>query len=84
MARKNFYFYCYNILYILVLLLHISGCPVGPTKPNTPYAGDSYPAALTDLAKKNPLLVQEMEKLPELQGSVTEKEMSAYAWNGLE
>lgn len=62
---------------MLILPLNISGCAVGPTKPNDPYTGNTYPAVLNELAQTNPLLVNELGKLPELQDGVSESEMSA-------
>ena len=40
------------------------GC--GASKPNTPYPGP-YPSGFNELAHKNPLLAEELGKLPELQ-----------------
>ncbi len=63
---------------IFVLTLYLSGCAsLGPTKPNNPYAGNAHPAVLNKLAQTNPLLVNELGKLPELQDDLSEKEMSA-------
>ena len=63
---------------IFVFTLYFSGCAFfGPTKPNLPYAGKQYPSILNELARKNPLLVQELGKLPELQNGISETE--AYA-----
>jgi len=67
---------CCILIVILVLLL--SGCAsFGPTEPNIPFAGNHYPSMLIELARKNPLLVQELGKLPEIQDGVSESEASA-------
>ena len=69
---------------LLIFLLHVIGCTsFGPTKPNLPYSGKSHPTVLNELARTNPLLVQELGRLPELQDGVSEKEMSAL-WEILE
>lgn len=65
------------LIIILVFPLYLSGCASsGPTKPNLPYTGNSYPAELTELTQKNPLLVQELGKLPELQDGVSETDVN--------
>ena len=70
------YFLSYTFL--LIFILCFSGCAsFGPTKPNIPYAGKVYPEALSELAQTNPLLVNELGKLIELQDGVSEWEMSA-------
>jgi hypothetical protein len=66
-----------RFIIILVLPLSILGCAVGPTKPNPPYAGNTYPTVLNELAQANPLLGNELGKLPELQDGISETEMSA-------
>ena len=67
-----------SFIIIFVFSLHFLGCAsFGPTKPNLPYAGNQYPSILIELAQKNPLLVQELGKLPELQDEISETE--AYA-----
>lgn len=67
-----------SFLFVLIISLQLSGCASsGPTKPNLPYASNQYPSVLTELAQKNPLIVQELGKLPELQDGVTEKELTA-------
>lgn len=68
-------FICFII--VLVLCFHLAGCASsGPTKPNLPYTGNPYPAELTELAQRNPLLVQELGKLPELQDGVSETDVN--------
>ena len=65
----------FRFIIIFVFPLHFSGCAsFGPTKPDLPYAGDPYPTGLTELAKKNPLFVQELGKLPELQDGISTSE----------
>ena len=44
------------------------------TIPNEPYSGP-YPSAFNELADKNPLLAQELAKLPELQDGISEDEV---------
>ena len=66
-----------KFIIIFVLTLYLSGCAsLGPTKPNLPYAGNAHPAVLNELAQTNPLFVQELGKLPEIQDGISEKEMS--------
>ena len=58
---------------ILVFPLHFSGCAsLGPTTPNIPFRGKQYPSILIELAHKNPLLAQELGKLPEIQDGISE------------
>ena len=67
-----------KFIIIFVLTLYLSGCAsFGPTKPNPPYAGNANPAVLNELAQTNPLFVEELGKLPEIQDGISEKEMSA-------
>jgi len=76
--NPSFFWHILRLIVILVFPLHIFGCASsGPTKPNLPYADNSYPAILSELAQKNPLLVQELGKLPELQDNISETELSA-------
>jgi len=70
------YFLRFVILFIFPL--HFTACAsFGPTKPNLPYAGNPYPSILIELAQKNPLLVQELGRLPELQDGISETEIYA-------
>ena len=63
---------------IFVFPLHFSGCAsLGPTEPNLPFGGNHYPSMLIELAEKNPLLVQELGKLPELQNGFSQTEAHA-------
>ncbi len=55
-------------------LVVFTGC--ASTKPNTPYLGP-YPSGFNDLAHKNPLLAEELGKLPELQDGISEEETDA-------
>lgn len=50
------------------------GCAV--SKPNTPNLGP-YPSGFNELAHKNPLLAEELGKLPELQDGISEEEVAA-------
>lgn len=63
--------------FITILNLTIfAGCSLfGPTKPNKPYPGP-YPVGFQELFQKNPLLAQELGKLPELQDGISEAEAS--------
>ena len=69
----------WNLLgFIFIFPIYLSGCAsIGPTKPNKPYSGNSHPAVLNELAQTNPLLVQELGKLPEIQDGISETETSA-------
>ncbi|MBW2334899.1 MAG: hypothetical protein JRF06_07370 [Deltaproteobacteria bacterium] len=68
-----------SFIIILVFSLHFLGCAsFGPTKPNLPYAGNQYPSILIELSQKNPLLVQELGKLPELQDGISSDEMIVF------
>jgi len=68
--------YYLSLITLLILPLCFSGCAsFGPTKPNLPYSGESYPAILNELAHKNPFLVQELGKLPEIQDGISEKDV---------
>ncbi len=69
--------YYLSPIFLLILSVFLSGCASsGTTKPNLPYAGNSYPAELTELAQKNPLIVKELGKLPELQDGVSETDVN--------
>ncbi len=72
----RYFLHLLRFIILLVLPLYISGCTIGPTKPKPPYAGNTYPAILTELVQKNPLIVQELGKLPEIQDGISETEMS--------
>ena len=64
------------ILFFAVFFL-ISCTNLGPTKPNIPFASNPYPAVLNELAQANPLLADELGKLPELQDGFSPPEISA-------
>ena len=52
-----------------------SGCAsLGSTKPNVPFAGNPYPPIFNSLYQNNPLLAEELGKLPELQDGVSDEE----------
>jgi len=61
-----------NLLFVVIA--YLSGCAT--TKPNTPFAGP-YPQCFNELSAKNPLLANELAKLPELQDGVTVQEEKA-------
>ena len=66
----------YSRLYWLTafsLLVAFSGCALVHTKPNPVYKGN-YPEKFSELAQKNPLLAEELGKLPELQDGISEGE----------
>ena len=67
--KTRSYFYQIHILIFCYLLLSV-GCST-TTKPNTPYSG-TYPSGFKNLAKNNPLLAQELGKIPEIQDGVSE------------
>jgi len=76
--KSHTLWYLIRFIIFLFFSLHLLGCAAfGPTQPNLPYAGNTYPAVLNELAQTNPLLVNELGKLPELQDDLSEKEMSA-------
>lgn len=67
-----------GLIIIFVFPLYFSGCAsFGPTKPNIPFSGNLYPSVLNELAQENPLLVQELGRLPELQDGISEEEASS-------
>ena len=71
----------YNTVLKLVVMtvccFIIGGCSsFGPTKPNEPYPGP-YPSEFNELAKKSPLLAQELGKLPEIRDGISESEATA-------
>jgi hypothetical protein len=69
----------YSLCSIILTLsfLFLSSCAsFGPTKPNPVFQGP-YPAKYYELAEKNPLLAQELGKLPELQDGIFDSEASA-------
>ncbi|MBT8352598.1 MAG: hypothetical protein KJO26_15375 [Deltaproteobacteria bacterium] len=66
-----------RFIIILVFSLQFSGCAsLDPSKPNLPYAGNTCPPVLNELADKNPLLAHELAKLPELQDDISEEEVT--------
>jgi len=66
-----------SFIIIFVFPFLFSSCAsFGSTKPNIPYAGNPSPAILNELDQKNPLLVQELGKLPELQDGISSEEAS--------
>ena len=70
--------YYFSSAVLILSLIFLSSCAsFGPTKPNLPYAGRQYPPILTELARKNPLLVQELGKLPELQNGISNTDAMA-------
>jgi hypothetical protein len=67
--------YFHKYLSTMLLLAAVTGCSV-PTEPNKPYSG-LYPATFSNLAHKNPLLAQELGKLPEIQAGISQKDSMA-------
>jgi len=61
-----------NILFFFII--YLIGCAA--TKPNTPFAGP-YPQSFNELSAKNPLLANELAKLPEIQDGISELEETA-------
>jgi len=62
------------MLLSFTLTTYLSGCAT--TKPNTPYAG-SYPQSFNGLSTQNPLLANELGKLPEIQDGISDSEKIA-------
>jgi hypothetical protein len=56
--------------YVLVVIVLLNCASSTPTKPNIPYAGP-YPTSFKVLTESNPLLVQELGKLPEIQDGIS-------------
>ncbi|MBW2046609.1 MAG: hypothetical protein JRI96_17330 [Deltaproteobacteria bacterium] len=70
--------YLFRLVIVIVVILLFSSCTsFVKTKPNPPFAGNSYPSIINYLARKNPLIAQELGKLPELQDGVTSEEKKA-------
>ena len=60
--------------FLVIFLAFLTGCAsYGPTKPNPVYEGP-YPPKFSQLAEKNPLVLREFGKLPELQYGITVSE----------
>ena len=70
-----------NIIFLLIstiLFVFFTNCAsFGSTKSNIPFKGNTSPSVLNDLAQKNPLLMQELGKLPELQDGISTEEVKA-------
>jgi len=64
----------YRRVIIFGIIIFIYGCV--STKPNRPYSGP-YPPNFDKLAIQNPLLVNELGKLPEIQDGISEKDAMA-------
>jgi hypothetical protein len=65
----------FNHLLIFLGFIIATGC-AATTKPNPAYTG-LFPASFDKLAINNPLLAQELGKLPEIQDGVSEKDVLA-------
>lgn len=66
-----------SVFLILLFTTCVTTGPTGlyaPTIPNAPFAGNPNPSILDDLAHKNPLLVDELGKIPDLQGGISSDE----------
>jgi hypothetical protein len=62
---------------LIVLLCFLGGCPgLDLTNPNKPYKGP-YTTGFNELSEKNPLLAQELGKLPEINDGLSDKEKIA-------
>lgn len=59
---------------LFVVIANLSGCAT--TKPNTPFTGP-YPPGFKELSAKNPLLANELGKLPEIQDGIFDNEKIA-------
>ena len=71
------YYTILNLLSVILLCSIFGGCTsIGTTKPNDLYPGP-YPTEFSDFSVKNPLLAQELVKLPEFQDGISEKEATA-------
>ena len=68
MRMKPIRHYLWSLI-IFGVILFLSGC--GSTKPNRPYSGP-YPPNFDNLANQNPLLANELGKLPEIQDGISE------------
>ena len=56
---------------LIAVIAYLSGCVT--TRPNTPYEGP-YPPIFNELSAKNPLLANELGKLPEIQDGISSEE----------
>jgi hypothetical protein len=72
---KTSYDCLYKCISITLFFILVLGCSAS-TKPNLPYSG-LYPEAFSNLADKNPLLAQELGKIPEIQNGISEKDSIA-------
>lgn len=57
-----------------VCLAYLGGC--ASTKPNAPYSGP-YPSGFSELSTSNPLLAQELSKIPEIQDGISDEDAKA-------
>jgi len=73
MTVKIIRFFLWSCL-IPLSFAFFSGCA---TSPNIPFAGRPCPATLEELDQRNPLLVKELGKLPEIQDGILESEKIA-------
>jgi hypothetical protein len=76
--RTQAIWYILGFLIVFMIPFQFIGCTsYGPTKPNLTFTDSPYPLELAELAQKNPLLVQELGKLPDLQDGVSKSDLSA-------
>jgi len=69
--------YCLWSMILFLSLLFLPSCAsFGPTKPNPVFQGP-YPVKYFELAQTNPLLAQELGKLPEIQDGISSNEAVA-------
>jgi len=60
--------------YVLVAIVLLNCASFSQTRPNIPYAGP-YPPSFNSLTESNPLLAQELGKLPEIQDGISSTEI---------
>jgi hypothetical protein len=60
--------------YVLVAIVLFNCASSSPSRPNIPYAGP-YPPSFNTLTENNPLLAQELGKLPEIQDGISSTEI---------
>lgn len=75
--RKRVIRHSILLAFVIAFSGFFSGCAsVGPTKPNPVYNGP-YPDKFNGLVQKNPLLAEELSKLPEILDAISPSEASA-------
>ena len=74
MERCKKEIYSWFVITILNLIIFTGCSSFGPTKPNSPFSGP-YPSTFNDLAIINPLLAEELGKLPEIQDGISDNDV---------